>query len=145
MTLIADKVYRNAKVYSIALDGKETHAEAVAIKDGKFVYVGNEAGIAAWIGDTTTIVDCHGKSVLPGLADAHMHLAHSAELFGTCSFSRIVPNPQGYTRRSDKADAGHTESLRQRAQRSRSNQRNRLGQNVVFLRTTGHRAPHHTT
>ena len=69
MTLIADKVYRNAKVYSIALDGKETHSEAVAIKDGKFVYVGNEAGIAAWIGDTTTIVDCHGKSVLPGLAD----------------------------------------------------------------------------
>ena len=44
MTQIADKVYRNAKVYSIALDGKETHAEAVAIKDGKFV--GDEAGIA---------------------------------------------------------------------------------------------------
>ena len=44
MTQIADKVYRNAKVYSIALDGKETHAEAVAIKDGKFVYVGDEAG-----------------------------------------------------------------------------------------------------
>lgn len=46
MTQIADKVYRNAKVYSIALDGKETHTEAVAIKDGKFVYVGDEAGIA---------------------------------------------------------------------------------------------------
>ena len=53
MTQIADKVYRNAKVYSIALDGKETHTEAVAIKDGKFVYVGDEAGIAVWIGDTT--------------------------------------------------------------------------------------------
>ena len=37
MTQIADKVYRNAKVYSIAFDGTETHAEAVAIKDGKFV------------------------------------------------------------------------------------------------------------
>ena len=94
MTQIADKVYRNAKVYSIALDGKETHAEAVAIKDGKFVYVGDEAGIAVWIGDTTEIVDCHGKSVLPGLVDAHMHLAHAAELYGTCSFSSIVPNPQ---------------------------------------------------
>ena len=45
MTQIADKVYRNAKVYSIALDGKETHTEAVAIKDGKFVYVGDEAGL----------------------------------------------------------------------------------------------------
>ena len=67
MTQIADKVYRNAKVYSIALDGTETHAEVVAIKDGKFVYVGDEAGATEWIGDTTEIVDCHGKSVIPGL------------------------------------------------------------------------------
>lgn len=51
-------------------------------------------GIAVWIGDTTEIVDCHGKSVLPGLVNAHMHLAHAAELYGTCSFSSIVPNPQ---------------------------------------------------
>lgn len=42
----ADKVYRNAKVYSVAMDGTETRAEAVAIKDGKFVYVGDEVGIA---------------------------------------------------------------------------------------------------
>ena len=38
MTQIADKVYKNTKVYSVALDGTETHAEAVAIKDGKFSY-----------------------------------------------------------------------------------------------------------
>ena len=44
----------------VAFDGTETHAEAVAIKDGKFVYVGDETGIAGWIGDTTTVVDCHG-------------------------------------------------------------------------------------
>ena len=94
MTQIADKVYRNAKVYSIALDGTETHAEVVAIKDGKFVYVGDEAGATEWIGDTTEIVDCHGKSVIPGLGDAHMHIAHAAKKFGTCSFSSIVPNPE---------------------------------------------------
>ena len=94
MAQIADKVYRNAKVYSVALDGTETHAEAVAIRDGKFIYVGDEAGVKAWIGDATEVVDCGGKSVIPGLGDAHMHLAHSAELFGTCSFSEIVPNPK---------------------------------------------------
>jgi len=71
----ADKVYRNAKVYSVAMDGTETRAEAVAIKDGKFVYVGDEAGIAEWLGDNTEVVDCHGKSIIPGLGDAHMHLA----------------------------------------------------------------------
>ena len=94
MAQIADKVYRNAKVYSIALDGTETHAEALAVKDGKFAYVGDEAGVKAWIGDATEVVDCGGKSVIPGLGDAHMHLAHSAEKFGTCSFSEIVPNPK---------------------------------------------------
>lgn len=90
MTQIADKVYRNAKVYSIALDGKETHAEAVAIKEVKFVYVGDEAGIAVWIGDTTEIVDCHGKSVLPGLVDAHMHLAHAAEFYTARAVSAVL-------------------------------------------------------
>lgn len=40
--------------------GDMAGAEAVAIKDGKFVYVGDETGIAGWIGDTTTVVDCHG-------------------------------------------------------------------------------------
>lgn len=94
MSQIADKVYRNAKIYSIALDGAETHAEALAVKDGKFAYVGDEAGVQDWIGDTTEIIDCGGKSIIPGLGDAHMHLAHSAKLFGTCSFSSIVPNPK---------------------------------------------------
>ena len=94
MAKIADKIYRNAKVYSVRLDGSEIHAEAIAIKDGKFAYVGDDAGVAEWIGDSTEIIDCKGKSVIPGLGDAHMHLAHSAKKFGTCSFSSIVPNPK---------------------------------------------------
>ncbi len=90
----ADKVYRNAKVYSVALDGTETHAEALAVKDGKFAYVGDEAGVAEWIGDTTEVIDCKGKSVIPGLGDAHLHHAQAVLKYGTCSFSHIVPNPE---------------------------------------------------
>ena len=93
MAKTADRVYRNAKIYSVALDGAETHAQALAIKDGKFAYIGDEAGVAEWIGDATEVVDCNGKSVIPGLGDAHMHIAHAAKKFGTCSFSDIVPNP----------------------------------------------------
>ena len=90
----ADKVYRNAKVYSVALDGTETHAEALAVKDGKFAYVGDEAGVAEWIGDTTEVIDCQGKSVIPALGDAHLHHAQVVLKYGTCSFSHIVPNPE---------------------------------------------------
>ena len=64
MTQTADKVYKNAKVYSIALDGTETRAEAIAIKDGKFSYIGDDAGVKEWIGDATEVVDCHGKSIM---------------------------------------------------------------------------------
>ena len=94
MAQIADKVYRNAKVYSVALDGTETRAEAIAVKDGKFAYVGDEAGVKAWIGDATEVVDCGGKSVIPGLGDAHMHLGNAGKRYGSCSFSDIVPNPE---------------------------------------------------
>ena len=94
MIQTADKVYRNAKIYSVALDGTETHAEALAIKDGKFVYVGNDSGVEEWIGDSTEVIDCKGNSVIPGLGDAHMHLAMSAKKFGTCDLSGIVPNPK---------------------------------------------------
>ena len=90
----ADKVYRNAKVYSVALDGTETHAEALAIKDGKFAYVGDETGATEWIGDATEVIDCKGKSVIPGLGDAHLHHAQATLKYGTCSFSHIVPNPE---------------------------------------------------
>ena len=94
MAQSADKVYRNAKVYSIALDGTETHAQAIAIKDGKFVYVGDEAGVREWIGESTEVIDCNGNSVIPGLGDAHNHVANAAKKFATCSFSSIVPDPQ---------------------------------------------------
>ena len=90
----ADKVYRNAKVYSVALDGTETHAEALVIKDGKFAYVGDETGATEWIGNTTEVIDCQGKSVIPGLGDAHLHHAQAVLKYGTCSFSHIVPNPE---------------------------------------------------
>ena len=94
MSQIADKVYRNAKIYSVALDGTETRAAALAVKDGKFVYVGDETGVKDWIGDTTEVIDCGGNSIIPGLGDAHMHLSNAAKKFGSCSFSDIVPNPE---------------------------------------------------
>ena len=91
---IADRIYKNAKIYSVALDGTETRAAALAIKDGKFSYVGDEAGVKDWIGAGTEIIDCGGNSIIPGLGDAHMHISQSAKLFGACSFSGIVPNPK---------------------------------------------------
>ena len=50
-------------------------AEALAVKDGKYVYVGDGAGVAAYIQDgVTEVIDHRGKGmVMPGCTDGHSH------------------------------------------------------------------------
>lgn len=83
-TALADKVYRNAYVYTV--DGKGSVASAVAIDDGAFVYVGDEAGVEPFIGPETEVVDLGGRMVLPGLHDAHVHALYTVEL-DTCDLN----------------------------------------------------------
>jgi predicted amidohydrolase YtcJ len=48
-------------------------AEAVAIRDGRFVAVGGSAEVRALAGPATRQVDLRGQTVVPGLADNHFH------------------------------------------------------------------------
>ena len=52
--------------------GEET-AEAVAVKDGIIVYVGDSEGAKAYIADSTQVIDLEGKFVSPGFIDGHTH------------------------------------------------------------------------
>lgn len=88
--MIADRVFKNAKVYSVSLDGKETRAESVAIKDGKFVFVGSDKEAESFIGESTVVTDCKGGSVLPGFCDSHMHFAVSIRRFGVADLSDMI-------------------------------------------------------
>ncbi|MBJ7311242.1 amidohydrolase [Rugamonas sp. CCM 8940] len=56
------------------LDRSNPHAEAVAIKDGRFTRVGRADEIMALAGPATRIIDLKGKRVLPGLIDNHIHI-----------------------------------------------------------------------
>ncbi|MEQ1506027.1 MAG: amidohydrolase family protein, partial [Myxococcota bacterium] len=56
--------------------GPET-AEAVAVRDGVLVYVGDAAGVEAFVGADTARVTLDGATVLPGFTDAHNHLLWS--------------------------------------------------------------------
>lgn len=91
-SVIADKVYKNAKVYSVLLDGSEVHADAVAIKDGKIIYVGDNSQIDDYLGKSTEVIDCNGNSIIPGLTDAHLHIATAATKLGSCSLGTIIPD-----------------------------------------------------
>lgn len=68
----ADSVYRNGNIYTV--DKGFTTASAIAIVGTKLAYVGDEAGVAAYIGPNTTVVDLDGKTVIPGLIESHMHV-----------------------------------------------------------------------
>jgi predicted amidohydrolase YtcJ len=48
---------------------------SLAVRGGRIVYLGTDAGAQALRGPATRIVDLHGRAVTPGLIDAHSHLA----------------------------------------------------------------------
>ena len=68
----ADKVYINGNIYTV--DEKFSTASAIAIKEDRFIYVGDVAGIQAYIGSLTFVFDLGGQTVIPGLHDAHLHI-----------------------------------------------------------------------
>jgi predicted amidohydrolase YtcJ len=77
----ADRVLKNGFVYTV--DGRRTVAAAVAIRDGRFVFVGSDREAARFIGAGTEVIDLAGRLVLPGFIDSHCHPAYGAahELF----------------------------------------------------------------
>jgi len=72
-----DLVIVNAKVYTV--DQAFSTAEAVAIADGKFTAVGTNADVRKLAGPSTKVLNLAGKTVIPGLADDHLHNAGGGE------------------------------------------------------------------
>ncbi|MDQ3203656.1 MAG: amidohydrolase [Pseudomonadota bacterium] len=68
----ADLILYNGRLHTV--DRKKPQASAVAIKDGRFVVVGSDAQAMALQGAGTKIIDLHGRTVIPGLNDSHLHL-----------------------------------------------------------------------
>ena len=67
----ADIVMLNGGVYTV--DAEHSWAEAVAIRGNKIVAVGPNDSVEPLIGDTTEIVDLHGRMAMPGMHDSHVH------------------------------------------------------------------------
>jgi hypothetical protein len=67
----ADVVLTSGRVYTV--DPVRPWAEAVAIRAGRIVYVGDDRGAVRWIGPKTARHALGGRLVLPGLIDAHTH------------------------------------------------------------------------
>jgi predicted amidohydrolase YtcJ len=70
----ADRVYLNANVYTV--DEAFSTATAFAVLDGRFIYVGDDPAVQAHVGPNTLVFDLEGKTVIPGLHDAHVHIRY---------------------------------------------------------------------
>jgi len=70
---VADTVYTNGKIYTV--NEAQPWAEAVAVKDGKFLVVGSNADVEEVTGEATAVVDLGGGFAMPGIGDTHIHPA----------------------------------------------------------------------
>ena len=77
----ADLIVTNAKIATLDTAGRT--AQALAVREGHIVAVGNAAQMRALSGPTTRTVDAGGRTVIPGLIDSHMHAVRAALSYST--------------------------------------------------------------
>jgi len=88
-----DSVVINANVYTV--NSNFDKAEAFAIKDGKFIEVGNSKDIQEKY-TSDNLIDAKGQTIVPGFIDAHCHFlglgfnSKQVDLVGTTSFDEVV-------------------------------------------------------
>ena len=73
----ADVIITNAKIWTV--DKAHPQAEAVAVLGDRIIAVGTSAEIDAWHGPQTKVFDAHGKLLLPGFNDAHVHFVDGGD------------------------------------------------------------------
>jgi predicted amidohydrolase YtcJ len=70
----ADLVLTNGKI--ITVDRQDSITQAVAVKGGRIIKLGKNQDITAFRGPQTAVIDLHGRTVTPGLIDAHYHVMY---------------------------------------------------------------------
>ncbi len=84
-------IYTGGPIITMSGDMPET-VEALAVRDGRIVSVGNLATVARVAGRGAMRVDLNGHSLLPGFIDAHGHLSY----VGQSEFmAKLAPPPVG--------------------------------------------------
>jgi predicted amidohydrolase YtcJ len=111
-----DLILRNGLVYSLAwpepsTDGRPSaeapydagsgwhhDAAAVAVRDGRIVFVGSDSGALALAGPDTRVIDLAGQIVLPGLVDAHTHIAELGQSLDRVNLTGVATEAEAVER-----------------------------------------------
>jgi predicted amidohydrolase YtcJ len=84
----ADVIVINAHIYTV--NPQQAWAEAIAVRGDKILAVGDMAKIEAYHGKATKVIDAHGRLVLPGFTDCHIHF-----MDGSLGLTRVDLNDAG--------------------------------------------------
>lgn len=87
----ADKIYYGGEI--LTMEGASPqYAEALAVKDGKILFIGSKSDAEKLKGDKTVMNDLKGKTLLPGFIDPHSHFMSSLSMN---SQANCQPSPAG--------------------------------------------------
>lgn len=84
----ADLIVLNADIHTV--DPALPRASAMAIREGRFIAVGDIADIQKLAGPHTRTIDAGGRSVTPGFMDGHSHMGGNAPRVAGVDLSYIV-------------------------------------------------------
>ena len=84
-SVAADLVFRGGTVRT--MDPSAPVASAAAVREGRIVYVGDDAGAAALVGPRTEVVELRGRLLLPGFHDTHVHPLSGGLEQGDCDLN----------------------------------------------------------
>ena len=88
----AELVIINAEIYSVDKNDNLSINQALAVDNGRIIYVGDNARVDSLIDADSRVIDMKGKTVLPGFCDAHLHASMTAEQVFDFSLYEIMPD-----------------------------------------------------
>ncbi len=103
----ADLIVTGATIHTV--DDSLGSVRAFAVRGGRFVFAGDTDGAMRFRGDATHVLDLPGKTVLPGLIDAHLHLTdvgltlHEVDLDGVPSLDELIRRTVAFAKTSPDA------------------------------------------
>ena len=98
----ADLVLTNGRIYTV--DNARPVVSALAVRDGRVLFVGSDAEAKVFVRPSTRVVDLHGAAVYPGFTDAHAHLLglgvtlRRVNLAGATSYDEVISRVQAWAK-----------------------------------------------
>ena len=87
----ADTIFQGGTIQTLSKEGDR--AEALAVRDGQIVAIGDRTTIDSYRGPKTQTVDLRGKTLMPGFVDGHGHVSFYAALADTVNVSSPPAGP----------------------------------------------------